>query len=68
MSDILTELVGDNTKEVLEKKARLAKAENDFFYFCKTYLPHYFSSEPAPYHKTLIDISNTQSLTQKHIE
>ncbi len=67
MSDIIKELVGENSKEVLEKKARLAKAKNDFFYFCKTYLPHYFSSEPAPYHKTLIDIANTQSLTEKHI-
>ena len=68
MSGILTELVGEDSKELLEKKERLAKAENDFFYFCKTYLPHYFSAEPAPYHKTLIDIANTQSLTQKHIE
>ncbi|WP_252722963.1 hypothetical protein [Treponema phagedenis] len=46
MSDILNELVGENSKEVLEKKERLQKAEHDFFYFCKTYLPHYFSSEP----------------------
>lgn len=68
LSDILTEIIGDNTKELFEKKERITKAKNDFFYFCKTYLPHYFSSEPAPYHKTLIDIANTQSLTEKHIK
>ncbi|QEK04693.1 hypothetical protein [Treponema phagedenis] len=68
MSDILNELVGENSKEVLEKKERLQKAEHDFFYFCKTYLPHYFSSEPAPYHKILIDIANTHTLTNEHVE
>ena len=67
MSGILTEIVGNASKDLIEKKARIAKAKKDFFYFCKTYLPHYFSSEPAPYHKTLIDVANTQSLTEEHI-
>ncbi len=68
MSDILVELVGEDSKKLSEAKKRKDKARNDFFYFCKTYLPHYFSSEPAPYHKVLIDIANTQSLTNEHIE
>ncbi len=68
MSDILTELIGEDTKETQKTKKRLEKASGDFFYFCQTYLPHYFSSEPAEYHKILIDIANTESLTEEHIE
>lgn len=65
--EFLRDLVGES-KSDKEKKARLSKAENDFFYFCKTYLPHYFSAEPAPYHKILIDIANDNALTKSAIK
>ncbi|WP_262373145.1 hypothetical protein [Treponema phagedenis] len=35
MSDILNELVGENSKEVLEKKERLQKRSMIFFTFAK---------------------------------
>jgi len=35
---------------------RLAQARADFFAFCRTYLPHYFSDDCAPFHYELIDL------------
>jgi len=38
-----------------ERRAqRLARAEADPLYFCRTYLPHYFSQAPAPFHYELV--------------
>ena len=51
-----------------KKKERINKAKGDFWFFCKTYLPHKFSDQPAPFHKVLIDIYNTRKLTPKHIK
>jgi predicted phage terminase large subunit-like protein len=36
------------------KKKRLARAAEDFAFFCQTYLPHYFRSAPAPFHGELL--------------
>lgn len=43
---------GGDTREKRER--RLQKAEADPLYFCRTYLPHYFSHPPAPFHYELI--------------
>ncbi|SNZ07689.1 phage uncharacterized protein (putative large terminase), C-terminal domain-containing protein [Persephonella hydrogeniphila] len=50
-----------------EKSERVKKAKSDFWFFAKTYMPHYFKSEPAEYHKIIFDIVNKRELTQEHI-
>lgn len=67
---VLSELVGPglSREEAKEKRDRLARAEGDFFYFCTYYFPHYFGSEPALYHRILIDIISSGKLTEAHIE
>jgi predicted phage terminase large subunit-like protein len=57
--NILATLVGP-------KKPRADKARSDFGYFCQTYLPHYFSAEPAPYQRELIDIINNRSVSEQN--
>lgn len=37
-----------------KQKQRLEKAAADPLYFCRTYLPHYFSHAPAPFHHELV--------------
>ena len=37
-----------------KRQERIQRAERDKFYFFKTYLPHYFSTESAPFHRELI--------------
>jgi len=37
-----------------KREQRLKKAEADPLFFCRTYLPHYFSHAPAPFHYELI--------------
>ena len=37
-----------------KREQRLTRAEADPLYFCRTYLPHYFSHPPAPFHHELI--------------
>ena len=51
-----------------EKRKRIERAKRDFWFFAKYYLPHYFSLEPAEYHKVLIEIINTEKVTPKQIE
>jgi hypothetical protein len=63
MRSILSQLVG--SREELEE--RRAACENDFFLFCATYLPHYFSAEPAPYHRLMVDAASSMSLSRKRI-
>ena len=36
------------------KQARWERSRTDHFYFFKTYLPHYFTSPPAPFHHEMI--------------
>ncbi|WP_297456153.1 phage terminase large subunit [Persephonella sp.] len=50
-----------------EKQARIEKAKNDFWFFCSYYLPHYFSSEPAEYHKILVEIINTEKIDSHQV-
>jgi predicted phage terminase large subunit-like protein len=42
----------EDTQE--KREQRLKRAEADPLYFCRTYLPHYFSHPPAPFHHELI--------------
>ena len=37
-----------------KRDQRLKRAEADPLYFCRTYLPHYFSHPPAPFHYELV--------------
>lgn len=37
-----------------KREKRLQRAAADPLYFCRTYLPHYFSHPPAPFHYELI--------------
>jgi predicted phage terminase large subunit-like protein len=46
-----------------KQKQRLEKAAADPLYFCRTYLPHYFSHVPAPFHHELV-----RMLEQRHGE
>jgi predicted phage terminase large subunit-like protein len=37
-----------------KRETRRARAAADPLYFCRTYLPHYFSKAPAPFHYELV--------------
>jgi len=50
-----------------QKRIRLEVAEKDFWFFASYYLPHYFTVEPAEYHKVLVDIINTEKVTESQI-
>lgn len=39
-----------------KREMRLRRAAADPLYFCRTYLPHYFSHAPAPFHYELIKL------------
>jgi predicted phage terminase large subunit-like protein len=39
-----------------KQKQRLQRAEADPLYFCRTYLPHYFSHAPATFHYELVSL------------
>jgi predicted phage terminase large subunit-like protein len=67
---LLDELVGDRATQTkdAERKARRDACENDFFLFCRTYFPHYFGSEPAPYHRILMDIVSSGRLSDDQVE
>jgi len=67
---LLNELVGDpaEASRAAERRARRDACENDFFLFCRTYMPHYFGAEPAAYHRILMDIVSSGSLAQEQVE
>ncbi len=46
-----------------KQKQRLERAAADPLYFCRIYLPHYFSHAPAPFHHELV-----RMLEQRHDE
>ena len=49
-------------QESEEKQAqRLKRAAADPLYFCRTYLPHYFSHLPAPFHYELVKLLEKRS-------
>lgn len=68
-TSIVAELVGDKESIAAdaERKARRASCEHDFFLFCQTYFPHYFGSEPAPYHRVIMDVVSSGRLGQEHV-
>ena len=39
-----------------KREQRLRRAAADPLYFCRTYLPHYFSQIPAPFHYELVSL------------
>jgi predicted phage terminase large subunit-like protein len=41
-----------------KREQRLQKAAADPLFFCRTYLPHYFSHMPAPFHYELVKLLN----------
>jgi predicted phage terminase large subunit-like protein len=63
MSNILSELVGDD-RSSLEQKKRVDHARKDFGFFCQYYLPDYFFTDPADYQKILYDVADTRSLSE----
>jgi predicted phage terminase large subunit-like protein len=52
----------------IEARERVAKAENDFTFFCEYYLPSYFFCKPAEYQKILYDVIQTRELTVEQCE
>jgi predicted phage terminase large subunit-like protein len=42
------------------REQRLRRAEADPLYFCRTYLPHYFSQAPAAFHYELVKLLETR--------
>ncbi len=58
----LKKVKDQSQKQDPEKQVRIEKAKNDFWFFCSYYLPHYFSSESAKYHKILVEIINTEKI------
>lgn len=67
---VLSGIVGDaaSIRADAARAARRAACEHDFFRFCKTYFPHYFGSEPAPYHRVLMDVVSSGRLGQGAID
>ena len=64
---LIQELVGQD-KGALERKARVKHAQNDFGYFCRTYLSDYFFEDAAAYQKLLYEVANTRSLKKEVAE
>lgn len=66
---VVSELVGtkESARRAAESKKRRAACEHDFGLFCRTYLPHYFGAEPAPYHPIIMDIVSAGRLSGKQI-
>ena len=50
-----------------EKARRLERARDDFGYFCRTYLPHYFTSSPAEYQDILTRVENEEGLSEANL-
>ena len=48
----------DDTPE--KKKARIERGRHDLLYFCKTYLPHYFTTEFGDFHGEWEELSELQ--------
>ncbi len=65
MSSLLRELVEAANGEDNKRRSR---AEHDFAYFCNTYLPHYFSCEPAEYQLALYDVISQQAVDKRAIK
>ena len=44
---------------------RLKRAAADPLYFCRTYLPHYFSHLPAPFHHALVRLLEARPASEQ---
>ena len=62
MSDILVQLVDSSSGDEIRRKA----CETDFALFCRTYLPHYFTAEPAEYQREVLEIISRREITAKN--
>lgn len=62
MSDILAQLVDSPSGDESRRKA----CETDFSLFCRTYLPHYFTAEPAEYQREVLEIISRREITAKN--
>ena len=51
-----------------EKSRRIERAKRDFWFFASYYLSEFFSEEPAPYQRVLVDIINKERVEKDHIE
>ena len=40
-----------------QQARRKKRASEDFFFFARSYLPHYFELEPAEFHRELIELA-----------
>ena len=49
------------------RKERIERAKKDFYFFCFYYLSDFFTEEPAPYQKVLIDIINKEKVEESHV-
>ena len=71
LTDDIQESIRQKDAEEIEKKKsfeRKKQAENDFGFFCKTYLPHYFTSPFAEYQNILTDIESEGKLSKVNCE
>jgi len=67
MSELLSELVGDD-RSSLESKKRADRARGDFGFFCQYYLSDYFFTDPAEYQTVLYNVADTRSLLKTTID
>ena len=51
-----------------ERSRRIERAKRDFWFFASYYLSEFFSEEPAPYQRVLVDIINKERVEKDHIE
>ncbi len=47
------------------RRKRRARARHDFAYFCKTYMPHAFTCDFAPYQEALSRVVSKRTMTQR---
>ncbi|MCE7729628.1 phage terminase large subunit [Vibrio campbellii] len=52
-------------REEKARRRRRARAKADFSYFCKTYMPHAFTCDAAPYQKALSRIVASRTMKKK---
>lgn len=64
---LIQELVGKD-KGAIERQSRIKQAQDDFGYFCRTYLSDYFFEDAAAYQKLLYEVANTRSLKKEVAE
>lgn len=66
LSKRIPELRGDDGDDA--RRGRVARAHDDFAFFCSTYLGRYFSCEMAPYQRLLVRIAQERSLPEDALD